>query len=161
MDIKIERPRITCAVSGRPFVAGETVYSALLRDGGQIRRHDVAADAWSGPPPATLAWWRAAHTPGPAREEVAPVDVLLDLLEGLEGRDDDAALRYLLALELVRRRVLRVVEAAGPASAAVPLQLTCRRRDSTYTVATVPPDRLVDPGLESRLAALLWPAEAA
>lgn len=161
MDIKIERSRSTCAVTGRPFVAGETVYSALVRDAGQIRRQDVGADAWTGPPAATLAWWRAAHAPGPARTEVAPVDVLLDLLEGLEGRDDDAALRYLLALELVRRRVLRLVEPGGPAAASSTLQLTCRRRDSTYAVAAVPSDQLVDPALESRLAALLWPAEAA
>jgi len=161
MDIKIDRPRSICALTGRTFVAGETVYSALVREGGQIQRRDVCAAAWAGPPAATLAWWRALHTPATTHEPVTPVDVLLDLLEGLEGRDDDAPLRYLLALELVRRRVLRLVDAGPAVPSPGSLQLTCRRRDSTYDVAVVAPDRLADPGLEPRLAALLWPAEAA
>jgi len=160
MDITVERPRTNCALTGRAFVAGETVYSALVRDGGALRRHDVAAEAWCGPPAGALAWWRGTHSVGPAREPMAPVDVLLDLLEGLEGRDDDAPLRYLLALELVRRRVLRIVDPREP-KAAEGLEFSCRRRESIYRIAAIPGHRLTDPALESRLAGLLWPAEAA
>ena len=160
MDIRSERPHGACARTGRPFAAGEPVLSALVRDGAALRRVDVAADAWTGPPPHCLAWWRGVHAPSPARDPVAPVDVLLDLLEGLEGRDDDAPLRYLLALALVRRRVLRTVDSPAPAAPAV-VELACRRRDTTYRVVAVPADRLGDAELETRLAALLWPTEAA
>ncbi|MBM3954159.1 MAG: hypothetical protein FJ309_06030 [Planctomycetes bacterium] len=160
MDIRIERPHGACAQTGRPFVAGEGVYSALVRDGAALKRVDTAADAWTGPPPNCLAWWRGVHSPAPTRDPVAPVDVLLDLLEGLESRDDDAPLRYLLALALVRRRVLRCVDAPAAAERGV-AEFACRRRDTTYRVVAVPADRLGDHELEARLAALLWPTEAA
>jgi len=160
MDIRIERPHGSCARTGRSFTAGDPVYSALVREGAELRRIDVGIDAWTGPPPQCLAWWRGAHPPVPARDPVAPVDVLLDLLEGLEGRDDDAPLRYLLALALVRRRVLRTVDAPAAAQPGV-AEFACRRRDTTYRVAAVPADRLGDHELQTRLAALLWPTEAA
>ena len=160
MDIRIERPHGACAQTGRPFVAGEAVYSALVRDGAALKRVDTAADAWTGPPPNCLAWWRGVHSPAPARDPVAPVDVLLDLLEGLESRDDDAPLRYLLALALVRRRVLRCIDAPLAAEPGV-AEFACRRRDTTYTVAVAPPTPAGAGAVQERLTSLLWSGGAA
>lgn len=159
MDLKLHRPRAACSATGQPFAPGEPFYSALVRGSGGLERVDRAATAWDGPPPAALAWWRstypAAETAGPT---LAPVDVLLDVLEELDGKPDDAALRYLLALQLVRRRALKVVD--EPPNAERPpldeLVLACRRRDREYRVRVVEPQAAADPAVADRLTALLW-----
>jgi len=179
MDLKLHRPQAACSQTGRAFAAGEPLVSALVRADGQIDRRDYAASAWTGPPPQTLAWWRlqfpAAATGGTT---LAPADVLLDVLEELEGREEDLALRYLVTLELVRRRVLRFVERPGleeaeaaahpvavdgprrPAQAGT-VVVACRKRDREYVVRIVSPREATAPGVEDRLAALLWSGGAA
>jgi hypothetical protein len=137
------------------------MYSALVRSAGGLERLDVAADAWQGPPHGTVAWWRslypAATEAGPT---LAPIDVLLDALDGLEEAGD-APLRYLLALQLVRRRVLRIVDEAGETNAAGELVLACRKRSRDYRVQSVTAAEAAAEGVESRLAALLWSGGAA
>lgn len=159
MDLDLQRPGVTCALTGRPFTPGDAICSALVRGAAGIERRDVHAQAWTGPPEAALAWWRstvpAARSSGPV---LAPTDVLLDVLEELDGRPDDAALRYLLALELVRRRALRITD--GPA-AAPELVLTCRKRDRDYRVAVAGAAAAADEAVARRLTALLWSGEAA
>lgn len=165
MDLKLHRPRGVCARTGRAFSAGEPFYSALVRHAGALERVDCTAEAWQGPPEGTLAWWRSLYT---AKESagamLAPPDVLLDVLEELDGRPDDAALRYLIALELVRRRVLKIVEPPTDRKPGEPegeLVLACRKRDSEYRVAVVTPREATADGVEARLHALLWSGGAA
>lgn len=162
MDLKIHRPRAACAISGRPFVPGEVFHSALVRAAAGLERIDVAVEAWTGPPPGTLAAWRSAYPAADASgPELAPVDVLLDVLDELERNPDDAAVRYLLALQLVRRRVLRIVEPAPAAEPTSDLVLACRRRDREYRVRPVTAAEAAAAGTAERLAALLWSGEAA
>ncbi|NBW86609.1 MAG: hypothetical protein EBR23_07225, partial [Planctomycetia bacterium] len=136
MDLKLHRPQAACARTGRAFVAHERFHSALVRGAGGLERIDVCDEAWQGPPPETIAWWRStfpeAHQAGPS---LAPPDVLLDALESLEGNRDEEPLRYLLALQLVRRRVLRIVNEAG--AAGDELVLACRKRDREYRVRSL------------------------
>ena len=162
MELKIHRARGVCSVSGRPFAPGDVMQSALVRGAEGLERLDVHADAWTGRPAGALAVWRsvvpAAVGAGPA---LAPVDVLLDVLEELDGRPDEAALRYLLALQLVRRRVLKIVdgsEAEGPADTLV---LACRRRDREFRVPVALPDAGGTAAVGERLTQLLWSGEAA
>lgn len=162
MDLKIHRPQAACSLTGRPFVAGQTIYSALVRGGSGLERMDVAADAWSGPPERTLAWWRSAFPEVPTGGAVlAPPDVLLDVFEELEGRAEDEPLRFLLALQLVRRRILRIVDDAPAGAGVDDLVLACRKRDREYRVRAVPAEEAAAAGLEERLSALLWSGEAA
>jgi len=163
MDYKLHRPQPVCSRTGRPFAAGEEFFSILVRGETGIERIDLAADAWAGPPPEAVAWWRSrqpeAADNGPV---LAPVDALLDALEALEESPADAALRYLLALQLVRRRALRIE--APPAEAETTtdeLVFSCRRRDRDYLVRPVSPADAADPELAARLTALLWSGEAA
>lgn len=162
MDLKLHRPHAACTRTGRPFAAGEPFYSALVRTDTGLERFDVSVEAWSGPPEKTLAWWRSTHPTAEAvGQTLAPVDVLLDVLEELDGRPDDEPLRYLLALQLVRRRVLKPVdETASPVDRTM-LVLACRRRDREYRVRTVPPREVAAADVETRLAALLWSGAAA
>lgn len=162
MDLKIHRPHGTCAISGRAFVPGELFHSALVRTAAGLERIDIATEAWAGPPADTLAAWRSAYpTADAGRPELAPVDVLLDVLDELERSPDDAAVRYLLALQLVRRRVLRIVDPAPAAEPTTDLVLACRRRDREYRVRPVTAAEAAAPGTGERLAALLWSGEAA
>jgi hypothetical protein len=167
MDLKLHRPNGCCGLNGRAFVPGETFYSALVRRKGGLERLDCSPETWAGPPEQTLAWWQSTYPAGDTGSStLAPVDVLLDVLEQLDGRPEDAAIRYLLALELVRRRVLRMVDrhaADKPANlaAADTLLLACRRRDSEYLVPVIPPQEAAAAGVQERLTALLWSGGAA
>jgi len=162
MDIKLHRPRGTCSVTGRPLTPGDTFYTALVRGPAGLERLDVRLEAWTGPPSEALAVWRSVLPAGDApRPTLAPSDVLLDLLEELEGRPDDAPLRYLLALQLVRRRVLKVVDTPGRDAGPGLLVLACRRRDREYRVAVAEPPVASLVAVGAQLTALLWSGEAA
>jgi hypothetical protein len=162
MELQIHRPRAVCSVSGRPFAPGDVMHSALVRGRDGLERRDVHVEAWTGPPPAALAVWRStvpeATAAGPT---IAPVDVLLDLLEGLDGRPDEAVLRYLLALQLVRRRVLKIAEGSDPQNAGGDLVLACRRRDREFRVPVALPEAGATAEVGKRLTTLLWSGEAA
>jgi hypothetical protein len=170
MDLNIHRPQAICAQTGRGFSPGEPFVSALVRADGRLERRDYAAAAWVGPPAETLAWWRSTY-PAVALggAALAPADVLLDVLEELEGRDEDAALRYLVALELVRRRAVKFVDrpaepaarGAGGGADGTEIVVACRRRDREYRIRTVSSREASAPGVEERLAALLWSGGAA
>ena len=163
MELKIHRPQAACLQTGRPFVAGEPFISALVRADGALERRDYRADAWSGPPSNTLAWWRSVYPAAAAAgATLAPADVLLDVLEDMEGNAADGPLRYLIALELLRRRAVRVVDSPPEGSGAgEDLVLACRKRDREYRVRCVSRAEAGAPGLEERLASLLWSGGAA
>lgn len=157
MDLKLQRPRGVCARTGRSFAAGDPMVSALVRDGGTLERIDCHAGSWDGPPSGTLAWWRSRYAPTEAAgPTLAPADVLLDVLEELESRPEEVALRYLVALQLVRRRVLRVVDTTAAEAGREQLVLACRKRQSEYRVAVVAAQEATAEGVEERLHALLW-----
>ena len=179
MELKIHRPHAACTQTGRSFVAGELLVSALVRSEGRLDRYDYSADAWTGQPANTLAWWRWTYPATTATgATLAPADVLLDVLEELEGREPDAALRYLVAIELVRRRVLRFIDrpltnrrgtevgagavsVSGQPAPPADLIVACRKRDREYVVRTVSPQQAAAPGVEERFTALLWSGGAA
>jgi len=169
MDLKLQRPGSSCQRTEETFVAGDTIYSALVREDGSLVRLDWSAAAWSGPPDNTLAWWRSVV---PAAEEkgvkLAPVDILLDTLEALESEPSEASLRYLLALQLVRRRVLRFADSVETAAvelgeepgrddeAVGSVVFSCRRRGCDFTVMVAIPEPSERQAVEERLAGLLW-----
>lgn len=161
MDLKLHRPQAACARTGRTFAAGEEFYSALVRSSGALDRLDVASEAWDGPPPDTIAWWRSRHAPGgESGPTLAPADVLLDAFESLEDGGDEP-LRYLLALELMRRRMLRIVDDHGESAETGFLVLSCRKRGREYRVRTVGRADVAATGVEDRLVSLLWSGGAA
>ena len=96
---------------------------------------------------------------------LAPVEALLDTLESLADQPEEASLRYLLALQLIRRRVLRFAESSSQEETETSdicdredevVSLVCRRRDCEYEVVAVMPEAEEHAALEERLAALLW-----
>jgi len=165
MEPKIHRPQTQCRQTGHVFQPGDAIVSALVRSPEGLVRTDSLASAWSGAPEKTVAWWRSTYPrPDTTGAVLAPNDVLLDIVEQLDGQEEEAPLRYLLALQLVRRRVLRFVDASGtssPQTAPDQLRLACRKRDCEYVVTVATPDASTAPAVEARLASLLWSGDAA
>mgnify|MGYP006280773487 CR=1 FL=1 len=162
MDTKIHRPQPQCSRTGRPFLPGDALVSTLVRSPEGLLRVDVGAASWTGPPEKCLAWWRCTYPrPDAAGNVLAPSETLLDLVEQLGADPAEETLRYLLALELVRRRVLRFLDPSGEGADDGRLRLGCRKRDCEYVVTVAPPGPGTAKETETRLAALLWSGEAA
>lgn len=97
-----------CAATGRILSPGEEIISALIQEGGKLRRMDFAAEAWPPDGVKIVAWWRTrvpAKTGGPApRPKPA---TLLEIFDQVIASRDQPDLAYVLALALLRRRVLK------------------------------------------------------
>lgn len=159
------RPTGVCAVSGRRLEVGEKYVAALveLKDGAGLVRMDFGQQEWEGggrpaSPARLLGFWRAVVTPAGAKKRQLVDDAaLLDLFEQLEAATEarKLAFRYLLALVLVRKRLL-VMEGsrAGSRATGAPAVLLVRQKGTA-----LPPERggdgpalieVVDPGLDQK-----------
>ena len=124
------RRTAVCAATQRALQPGETVVSVLIEApesecAGGFHRLDYALDAWeSGSrPPAeavVFAYWRSIQPePGKSQRQVVSDEELVELfirsgdgagVSGADGGDQrQVTFRYLLALLLIRRRLLSVV----------------------------------------------------
>jgi hypothetical protein len=157
IDYEVQRCTRHCAVTGRELHAGETFYSTLTAEGSRVVRHDYSAEAWQGPPEGVVGWWKA-HMPERNAKKLnwAPNDVMLELLEGLEPREDKAELRYVLALLLIRRRVVRLEETQHDELGREISVLYCPRREATYRVVTAMPNEERTAEIQEELARLLF-----
>lgn len=124
-DRHIEGPSRTCAVSNREFAPGDTVSSYLLDDVEQYVRVDMLAECAAAYTPPRLVVCRWNWTVKPRREDAereqarstleqmeAMFLALCDgepVSEGLDETERDA-LRHMLSLALLRKRILRQQE---------------------------------------------------
>lgn len=109
-----------CAATGRAFAPGEVCCAVLIErdDAPGLERADYAVRAWEegarpAPPARVFATWRATYQPGESGK-VKPLlsdEELLDLFQELGEATEPRrlAFRYVLALMLVRRKVLMAV----------------------------------------------------
>ena len=124
-DFKVNRCTRKCYTLSRPLRDGEWYYSVVIENGDELIRRDYSAEAWTEPPPGTVGWWRGRMPLiGTRKLVLAPDPVLVDLLRSLGDSIDRRPLRYLLALTLLRRRVVTVVE--GKTEAIEPASLRLR-----------------------------------
>jgi hypothetical protein len=143
-----------CAATGRAFAPGEACVAALVERAGDgharaIVRVDYSLDAWhagQGPSPSILVgmWRTVFQPPHPGKPKLMEDDELLDVFEGTSLAKDDKQLqfRYVLALLLIRRRLLRVVASKRDGEGVV--MTVCRRGEPSDTAST----RVVDPGMD-------------
>lgn len=107
-DYDVQRCSRKCAKTDRDLQPGELFFSALVPAGSNFKRLDFAADVWSEPPEGTIAWWKSQMPGiGTKRAHWAPNDALLEYFQSLEQDPTKADVRYVLALLLVRRRIVR------------------------------------------------------
>mgnify|MGYP001156498847 CR=1 FL=1 len=108
-EYKVNRCSRRCCVEDRPLREGEVYYSVVIEDGEDFVRRDYSAQAWTEPPEGTVGWWKCRMPEAGARKLVlAPDAVLIDLLRQMADTPQQGPLRYLLALTLLRRRVVRL-----------------------------------------------------
>jgi hypothetical protein len=156
IEFEIDRCSRRCAVTGRELKDGEVCFSVLVAEAATVVRRDFSSEAWSGPPAGAIAWWKTTVVdPQVGRTHWAPNDVMLHYFERLQGDPAAEDARYVLALLLVQRRVLRVAgNEKDPAGREV-LVLFCSRSQSEYRVAEVMPTPERVAAIQQQLAELL------
>lgn len=146
----------------RALEPGDECYSVLEIEGADVIRKDYCSDAWKGAPETAFGWWKSrVPEPTAKRIKLAPNDVLLELFDQLADKHEQQDLRYVLALLLVRRRVLRVDLAHDEPSdaltnhAAESMTLYCQKRDSTCDVIVSMPSGERIEEIQQQLSELL------
>lgn len=158
-----------CASTGEPLEPGADVVTVLVEadDGEGFERLDFSADAWDAgarPPEgrAEFAFWRGVQPASGAKPQGRLVsdDELLELFgrtssAGLEEGDEDPrqlTFRYVLALLLIRRRMLTVMSTSQQDGAVV---MKVRVRGRPDEVLEVLDPGLDDTALEAETQALI------
>jgi len=157
MDYEFQRFTRRCEVTERDLTPGEEFYSVLVAEGSKLVRHDYSAEAWQGPPEGAVGWWKS-EVPHPDAKRVhwAPNDVMLHCFDELEHQPTRQDMRYVLALLLVRRRVMRLEEEAREPDGCETLVLYCPRREATYRVPVIMPDESRANEIQQELSSLLF-----
>lgn len=106
-----------CSRTGRDFHDGEFFYTMLVREGEGFRREDLCEEAWLARNDniQPFSFWRSKYEPPvPPPPEPLPRDSAEGLLRHLVSANDPAHrnARYILALMLERKRMLKPVESS-------------------------------------------------
>jgi hypothetical protein len=116
-DWEIRKRSEVCTLTQRPFHEGELFYTAIFREGDSFRREDICEEAWAGRPsePAPFSFWKSKFEapPPPPPEPLAKQDaegLLRKLIE--ENAEGSKNARYILALMLERKRLLKPMESS-------------------------------------------------
>jgi len=156
MDYEVQRCTKHCAATERQLLPGEEFFSVLMAEGAELKRYDYAAEAWQGPPAEAIGWWKS-QVPDPKlrRKQWAPNDVMLEFFDQLADQPERQDMRYVLALLLVRRRVMRLEESQPDEQGQELIVLYCPRRDETYQIPVTPPSAERVEEIQAELAGLL------
>jgi len=107
-EYKVGRCTRHCHQQQRPLRDGEWYYSVVVESGDQYERRDYSAESWTSPPENAVGWWKNRMPQTNEKKLVlAPPEVLVDLLRGMDGVQTKAKSRYLLSLMLLRKKILR------------------------------------------------------
>lgn len=116
---KIPPPGDCCSLTGKPFAEGDIVFSVLLEgpEEGAFQRLDYSQSSWREIQPRLqpFCYWRSVHEPKATREpDRGPNSPMQDaerLLQRLSEQAEPATekVRYVLALSLERKKILRQV----------------------------------------------------
>lgn len=157
LDFEIQRCARKCAKTDREFQAGETFYSVLTSEGAEVVRRDYCQEAWEGPPEDALGWWKCQQPDSNVkRVHCAPQDVMLDYFERLQGLDDQQDVRYVLALLMARKRIVRVEDTETDEAGREVLVVFCPRTETEHRVSVVMPDEARARQIQDELVQLLF-----
>jgi len=166
LDFEVQRSTRRCAATDRPLEPGDVCYSVLEVQGADVIRKDYCREAWAGPPEDAFGWWRS-RVPAPTAKKIklAPNDVLLELFDQLADRSEQQDMRYVLALLLLRRRVLRLdvpfdlphvpAGQGGRDDRAESMLVYCPKRDASYAVPIAMPGEERIDEIQQHLSELL------
>jgi hypothetical protein len=108
-----------CSRTGKEFSEGDFFYTILIREGEGFRREDLCEEEWTNRNEniAPFSFWRSKYEPPTAPPpDPLPRDDAEGLLRRLIEENDPAHknARYILALMLERKRLLRPIESNDP-----------------------------------------------
>ncbi len=157
LDFDVQRCTRRCASTDQEFKPGETFYSVLLAEGGDVVRYDYSEAAWEGAPEESLGWWQS-QMPGADNRKVAwaPNDVMLQYFEQLENVPDKQDTRFVLGLLMIRRRIARLEESETDEQGREVMVVFCPRKEDhlRFVVADPTPARVEE--IQEELAKLLF-----
>lgn len=114
-DWDIKRRADHCTATGKPFEEGESFYTLLYFEQGEFRREDLCEEAWKARNDnfQPFSFWRSKFEPPPPAEpdplaKETAEDLLRRYMEESDAGHENA--RYILALMLERKRLLKPVE---------------------------------------------------
>ena len=151
-----------CAASGRPIAPGDEYIAALIESetGTRLERRDYSLDAWrSGakPPSARLfgAWKALMPAPNESRQALVDDESLMDLLEQLGEATEPSRIsfRYILALLLMRRKVLKYEGTRRDRPDSPKGLVMLVRRATRVDEPPTPVIEVVDPGMDDQAIA--------
>jgi len=103
-----------CAVTHRPFVAGEYFYTLLYHGADGYRREDLSEEAWQNRNEniRPFSFWKSRYEPLPQKpQEALPRENAEQLFRRLVASENPPAnASYVLAVMLERKRVLKQVK---------------------------------------------------
>jgi hypothetical protein len=158
IDFDVQRCTRRCAALERELAPGETYYSVLLERGSDIVRRDYSAAGWQGPPEGSLGWWKSQmpDASGVKKAALAPSEVLLQYFEQLEGDPAQQDLRYVLALLMIRRRIMRLEDTDHGEGGQEVLVLACSRNEAEYRTPVAVPNEERAAEIQRELEKLLY-----
>lgn len=112
----ISRPKRECHLTGCELTEGMIYYTALREDGDTFVREDFSAEGWERVDRAPFfSYWKGRILPPGTRKDprlVIDTEAFYAFFRDLDGSDKPhrRLFRYLVALLLVRKRVLRLDE---------------------------------------------------
>ena len=114
---QLDTPTGRCVATGRTLGEGEEFYTVILEEGESFRRVDYSSEAWQGPPDGAYCHFKT-HVPTREKRKKLLVDnemlVSFFLRLGEETEPARVRFRFVLALMLMRKRLLRYDTAASP-----------------------------------------------
>ncbi|MFM2095628.1 MAG: hypothetical protein RIS70_2752 [Planctomycetota bacterium] len=161
LDFEVHRASRRCAASDRELQPGEPFYSVLVPQGGNVVRLDYSRQAWKGPPENAIGWWQARvpdqHTP---KVQWAPNTVMLQYFEQLIAEPDKHASAYVLALLLIRRRILRQEDVETDEQGQDWIKVFSPRSETHYRIQAILPEPEQAQQIQESLSRLLQRGES-
>ncbi len=151
-----------CSATGKTFVEDEVFYTLLFDETSGYRREDLSEEAFKSRPadaPQPFSFWRTKYTPPPVVTETLGKQTAEDLLRRYMAEEAPqlASARYLLAVMLERKRILKEVEVKRAADGS---RVRVYERAVTGEVFIIPdPELKLDElaAVQEELGALLSP----
>jgi hypothetical protein len=111
---RIAKGRSACRRCQAEFRDGQSFYSALREDGGELARDDFCEACWNeGRSADHFCFWRGRRDTS-ERPRAVNADLVLEFFERLDALElaKRQVFRFVLALYLMRRRAFRLMEVA-------------------------------------------------
>ncbi|MEM9644859.1 MAG: hypothetical protein AAF989_07685 [Planctomycetota bacterium] len=154
-EFKVGRCTRRCFTLNRPLREGEVYYSVVIENDEQIERRDYSAESWNGAPDGILGWWKNRMPTLEQRKMVlAPNEVLVDLVRQMAKTEGQEKPCYLLALMLMRKKVLRESRTQASTDQTVHAEVTDDGSAISFPIATI--DRSEVETLTEELNSLLY-----